>query len=186
MKDEGTHMRRTTLRLSVLVLTLGWLFLASQGARAQESGQESKSKVEESQKPTTPYRLDFAVYELEDGKRINTRQYSMNLNADDSNEIKIGTRVPVANGPTTFQYLDVGTKIWCRLMERSNGLYLSVRSDISNFAPATQQGGQPIIRQIQINASTVVQPGKPLIVGSVDDTNSKRQFQLEVTVNKLR
>jgi hypothetical protein len=28
--------------------------------------------------------------------------------------------------------------------------------------------------------------GKPMLLGSVDDPNSKRQFQLEVTVTKLR
>ena len=47
------------------------------------------------EKPLNAYRLDFSVNEIEDGKKINTRQYSMNLNADDANEIKIGTRVPV-------------------------------------------------------------------------------------------
>jgi hypothetical protein len=29
-------------------------------------------------------------------------------------------------------------------------------------------------------------PGKPMVVGSVDDPNSKREFQLEVTVTKLK
>jgi len=28
--------------------------------------------------------------------------------------------------------------------------------------------------------------GKPLVVGSVDDPSSKKQFQLEVTVTKLK
>jgi len=29
-------------------------------------------------------------------------------------------------------------------------------------------------------------PGKAMVIGSVDDPNSKRQFQLEVTVTKLK
>ncbi len=185
-------MRMTTL---IFAVVLGLSFCTASAGRAQDSAPEAEAKAkakaaaEESQKATIPYRLDFAVYEIEDGKKINTRQYSMNLNADDANEIKIGTRVPVETqmgAQSQFQYLDVGTRIWSRLVERNNGLYLSVRSDISNFAAAAQQGGQPVIRQIQINASTVVQPGKPLVVGSVDDANSKRQFQLEVTVTKLK
>jgi hypothetical protein len=28
--------------------------------------------------------------------------------------------------------------------------------------------------------------GKPIVIGSVDDPNSNRQFQLEVTVTKLK
>jgi hypothetical protein len=43
-----------------------------------------------------------------------------------------------------------------------------------------------VIRQLKINASTLVLLGKPMVVGIVDDPNSKRQFQLEVTVTKLR
>jgi hypothetical protein len=43
-----------------------------------------------------------------------------------------------------------------------------------------------VLRQLNINASTLAVLGKPMIVGSVDDPNSKRQFQLEVTVTKLR
>jgi hypothetical protein len=43
-----------------------------------------------------------------------------------------------------------------------------------------------VVRQFKINASTLALPGKPMVVGSVDDPNSKRQFQLEVTVTKLR
>lgn len=176
-------MRKTTLMLSVVVFGL---LLAARAMPPQESGSESKTKAEDSPKAVSPYRLDFAVNEMEDGKKVNTRQYSMNLNAEDANEIKIGTRVPVEYKQGEFQYLDVGTRIWCRLSERSNGLYLAVRSDISNFSTAQQQSTQPIIRQMNINASTVVLPGRPALVGSVDDPNSKRQFQLEVTVTKLK
>ena len=44
----------------------------------------------------------------------------------------------------------------------------------------------PLLRQLQINGSTVVLPSKPMTVGVVDDPNSKRQFQLVVTVTKIR
>jgi hypothetical protein len=204
-------MRNTTLILAVALV----LFCGVSAGHAQNSKEAAKAKVAaeaeakatanaknaaeaeakegeaEARKATTPYRLDFAVYEIEEGKKVNTRQYSMNLIDADANEIKIGTRVPVetktavGNMPQ-LEYLDVGTKIWCRLSEHSNGLQLWVRSDISNFAPGSQPGGQPIIRQMQINASTVIQAGKPLVIGSVDDPNSKRQYQLEVTVTKLK
>jgi hypothetical protein len=112
----------------------------------------------------------------------------MNLNAADANEIKIGTRVPVEAKQGEFQYLDVGTNIWCRIGERANGLALSVRAEISNFAMPDQQTqmARPVLRQLSIKASTMAQLGKPMIVGSVDDPNSKRQFQLEVTVTKLK
>jgi hypothetical protein len=178
------------------IAILGFMICWGAAGRAQDTAQaksnaESKAqaKSDTEEKPVHAYRLDFSVNELEDGKKLNTRQYSLNLNADDANEIKIGTRVPVEAAHEQFQYMDVGTNIWCRIGERSDGIALSVRADISNFAIPDQGTGhesRPVIRQLKINASTLALLGKPMVVGSVDDPNSKRQFQLEVTVTKLR
>ena len=147
------------------------------------------ARCQASSPPVNAYRLDFAVNEMEDGKKINTRQYSLNLNADDANSLKIGTRVPVEAKQGEFQYIDVGTNIWSRVKERQNGLQLEVRGEISNFAvpdQAARSNSMPLLRQMQINASTVALLGKPMVVGSVDDPNSKRQFQLEVIVTRLK
>ncbi len=159
------------------------------------AGLRSASAQDDDKKVQSAYKLDFTVSEMEEGKKINTRQYAMNSRSGDANEIKIGTRVPVeTNRQGEFQYLDVGTNIWCRLKDaadvaslRSNVL-LNVKADITNFAMPEQQGQrvQPVIRQLRIEASTIGVPGKSLLVGTVDDPNSKRQFQLEVTVTKLR
>ena len=140
------------------------------------------------------YRVDLSVIEMEDGKKINSRQYSMNVAAGEHQEIKIGTRVPIEEKAGEFTYLDVGTNLWCQLRDRSNDAWLGnavllrVHSEVSNFAVPDQQGqsARPLLRQLKIEASTVAQLGKPMVVGSVDDPNSKRQFQLEVTVAKLR
>jgi hypothetical protein len=179
-----------TIAILGIMICWGAAGHAQDAAQAKSDAEpKAPAKADVEQKPVHAYRLDFSVNELEDGKKINTRQYSLNLNADDANEIKIGTRVPVDAKPGEFQYMDVGTSIWCRIGERSDGIPMSVRADISNFAIPEQGTGQvsrPEIRQFKINASTLAQLGKPMIVGSVDDPNSKRQFQLEVTVTKLK
>jgi hypothetical protein len=178
--------------ITILGFMIWGAAVSAQDAAPAKSNAEAKAqtRADAEEKPVHAYRLDFSVNELEDGKKINTRQYSLNLNADDANEIKIGTRVPVETGQDQFQYLDVGTSIWCRIGERSDGVPLSVRAEISNFAPIPGQDAvhstRPVIRQFKINASTLALLGKPTVVGSVDDPNSKRQFQLEVTVTKLR
>jgi hypothetical protein len=164
--------------------------MAAQDAEPKPTTEAKPAVKTDAEKPVHAYRLDFSVKELEGGKVINTRDYSMNLQADDGNEIKIGTRVPVETGEgRQYQYIDVGTSIWCRIGERSEGIPLSVRTEISNFAipeQSSEHEPRPVIRQLQIKASTLAQLGKPMIVGSVDDPNSKRQFQLEVTVNRLK
>jgi len=191
-------MRKSSAVWTALIL--GSLICCGTAAGAQDSAAQAKaekSKAEaesltaavERDKPVHAYRLDFSMNELEDGKKINTRQYSLNLNAEESNEIKIGTRIPVDAGQNTYQYIDVGTSIWARISERSDGVALSVRAENSNLAVPEQgepHADRPVIRQLKISASTLALLGRPMVVGSVDDPNSKRQFQLEVTVTKLK
>src|SRR5579864_3609660 len=183
-------------KIVAVTAVLAIMMCAGPPSRAQEATSETiasanaaKEAHGQPDRPVHAYQVNFSVNELEDGKKINTRQYSMNLNADDADEIKIGTRVPVDSGPGTFQYLDVGTNIWCRIGERAEGIPLTVRADVNNLATPDQASGResrPIVRQFKINASTLAQVGKSVVVGSVDDPNSKRQFQLEVTVSKVK
>jgi hypothetical protein len=162
------------------------------------AAEESKPKADQ-RKAIQPYRLDFSINELENGKKINSRHYSMDLTAGSPNEIKIGTRVPVATGPRDagnplanlqFQYMDIGTNIWANLREGGDDLQLEIRSDVSNLdmSPARDHDAlsAPIVRQIKINGSTLLMTGKPIIIGTMDDPNSNREFQLEVIATKLR
>jgi hypothetical protein len=203
-------MRKT---LVVCILSAMTLWCGSGRAHAQDENaasgqtksakaatQEGKAQPDQHVAPIKPYRLDFSLNELESGKRINTRHYSMNLTGDSVDELKIGTRVPVHTGPprsgpgdnpTQYQYLDVGTNIWASLRERGDDLQLEVKSDISNLDMSVSHNGDsgwlpPIVRQIKISGVTLLVTGKPIIIGSMDDPNSNREFQLEVTATKLR
>lgn len=152
-------------------------------------GEDTGSAAKPAEKPVEAYRLDFSINELENGKKINTRQYSMNLTKNQPQDIKIGTRVPVESKQGEFQYLDVGTNISGRLQIHNDQLELFVNTDMSNFAiPEQAQGHEshPLIRQLKIGGSTLVVLGKPMVIGSADDPNSNRQFQVEVTMTKLR
>jgi hypothetical protein len=184
-------MRKASAVCTIAIL--GFMIAWGAASRAQDAAPAKPGTEEQSskhaEKPVHAYKVDFSLNELEDGKKINTRQYSMNLNDNDSNEIKIGTRVPVEPHQGDFQYMDVGTNIWCRIEDRLDGVALSVRAENSNFAIPDQGTGHeapPVIRQLKISGSTLALLGKPMVVGSMDDPNSKRQFQLEVTVNRLR
>jgi hypothetical protein len=186
-------MRKATTVWAIAILGFmsGWGVAGhAQDAPPAKSDAGAKAFAEEKAKQTLhAYRVDFSLNELEDGKKINTRQYSVNVNSGESNEIKIGTRVPVDAGRDEFQYLDLGTNVWCRIEERADGVALSVRAENSNFAipeQGTSHDARPVIRQLKISGSTLALLDKPMVIGSMDDPNSKRQFQLEVTVTKLR
>jgi hypothetical protein len=188
------------MRTKISLLAAVTLFLAC-GAVSRVPAQDAPSAP----KPTKPkvvnaYHLDFSFNELEGDKKINTRHYSMNLTSNDSNEIKIGSRVPVTAAvnskepggvDTQFQYIDVGMNIWAQLraIKDSDEQELVVRSEFSNIdvtPPSVGLKGDPLIREMKIGGSTLLVEGKPLVIASMDDPTSKRQFQLEVTVSRLR
>jgi hypothetical protein len=181
----------TKIVKETMVATALMFVLAAAGAvtpaAAQDSIAAAKSATQELPKPLEAYRLDFSISELEDGKKINARQYAMYIDANDSNELKIGTRVPIETG-SGLENMDVGTNISSRLQVRNGQLELHVSTEMSNFAVPEQAQGhsRPVIRQLKISATTLALLGKPMVIGSVDDPNSKRQFQVEVTVTKLR
>ena len=157
---------------------------------SKPAAEESKPKQDQREKPIQPYRLDFSVNELENGKKINSRHYSIDVTAGSANQIKIGTRVPVATGGSGWQYMDVGTNIWANLREGADDLQLEVRSDVSNLDMDSAHDhnvvSAPIVRQIQIHGSTLFVTGKVIVIGMVDDPNSNREFQVEVIATKLR
>lgn len=171
----------TTALTAVLALAL------SSPLYAQAPAPDTSAAAQESLPHA--YRLDFSISELRGQKPMASHQYSMTINSGETSNLKIGTRVPVAiNNATQFQYLDVGTSIWCRAQERAGDLMLTVRSDISSIdlGDAVKTVNQSRVEQVSINGSTVVAPGKPAMIGSVDDPSSERQFRLQVTATQLR
>jgi hypothetical protein len=174
-------MQKTFLAFALAMILCG-------GAQAGWSQDSGGSRPTERQ--VIAYRVDISINELDDGKQINTRHYSVSLTDDEpGKELKIGTRVPVEVEQGKFDYIDVGTSIFCHMDTRPGSLSLQVKAEISNFAvadPAARGAGKPLIRQMAISGGTLVISDKPVIIGSVDDPNSKHQFQLEVTVAKLR
>lgn len=191
------------MRKAVFVLTLSLLTLVASEVKmgwSQEASKAHTTKTPPDEDSVEAYRVDLSFIELEDGKKLNTRHYSIDLTGRRPNEIKIGTRVPVAtancnsssssasaSGSEQYQYLDIGTRAEAQLI--SHGDELHVSGDISTLdtsaGPEVSARLLPVIRQIKIEGSTALVLGKPIIMGSADDPNSKRQFQLEVTVTKL-
>ena len=169
-------------------------FMTAQGANAAPKAEASKPNMTGS---LVAYRLDFSINELEDGKKINTRRYSTNLTYGSGTDgmgggqsLKIGTRVPVQSEQGKFDYLDIGTSITAHMISFfDKPPSLDVSAEISSF-PASNEGRAngtpPLIRQLRIGGTTAIILNKPMIIGSVDDPDSRRSFQLEVLVTKLQ
>ena len=173
--------------IKVMLVLMLVLPLAAQDANKSTQEQPKKDTLSD-----TAYKLVFVIYELEDGKRINQRDYIMiTRTLSNSGVLKIGTRVPATVKEKETQYLDVGLHITCLLREFNPGkLQSQIDISISSFALPEQNsnpGGSnlPVLRNTNLTVSPLLTPGKPTIVASIDDVNSKKRMQVEVTATKF-
>ncbi len=97
--------------------------------------------------------------------------------------------MPVSVGDKGIQYMDVGLKISGRVLERDGDLVLDSEIEMSTFAlpeQAASSGGNPVVRTVSETISTRPVLGKPAVVSSLDDLNSRKRLQVELTVTRLR
>ena len=198
-------------------MILKWLVVAGLGflllpvfAAAQESGeqevkasgaterQSGKQEVQ-AQSPVSVYRLDYVIHELDNGKRINQRKYSLSVEAGRGHSnrwgrVRVGRRVPVATGATTtspvqqIQYMDVGMNLDCGLQETDDVLLLETRLEVSSVVTGGELAapGAPVTRQARTEMVSVLTPGKPTVIGTLDDVDSTRSYQIEVTATRMK
>jgi hypothetical protein len=179
-------------------LMLMIVFLAACSLVAQEDAKKKPEKpdnepiVKQAAVPT--YKMAFSVYELQDGKKINQRDYSLlvEANGHGANTLKIGTKVPIDTGKDSYTYTDVGFELRCSAAETvNNKLGVSVDMSVSNFAIPGQNTdprageSRPVLRAVTQRVSAIVSPGKPQILTSMDDVNSTKRMQVELTATKM-
>jgi hypothetical protein len=171
-----------------------FFWVATAAAPAQDAARPKAETTPQAQTPPHSYRLDYTLTELEDGKKIDSRQYSISTGGGTQSErawqgqVKIGTRVPVVmKSDGTIEYVDVGTKINGFISMRDDAQVLFTDCDVSSVVTDDAKvDGRPILRTLTISNQTPIVVGKPMMVGAADDPNSKRKFQLEVTVTEIK
>ncbi|HTS68688.1 MAG TPA: hypothetical protein VMO17_06865 [Terriglobia bacterium] len=181
------------MRKKVLItFTLVLLVMSVAGvpwAGAQEPAKQSEPQL----KPADTYKVEFTVNELDNGKKINARVYSMQIRAEavprfsDMKRLRVGTRVPISTGHDQFQYMDVGMNIDCRLLPMTNskvaiGTSLEYSSLGGETTPAPQN---PVIRNVRSDVEAIVLLDKPTVLAEMDDVASTHRYTFEVKVTKV-
>jgi hypothetical protein len=145
------------------------------------------------------FKLAFAMYELNDGKRTNQRDYMMIGRADNKpSNIRVSTRVPIyteaKGGDKAYTYIDAGLNIRCSLKEQvDRRLQFHCDIEMSGFVRPEQIAGAigqsgpeaPVIRTTRTESWAFLTPGKPAVLTTVDDVNSAKRLQVEVTATKI-
>jgi hypothetical protein len=188
------------MRKLLVFVTLLALALVSR-ASAQTASERLARATETLAGGFSTYRLDFSFNELEDGKKLNTRSYTMVLQDSpmspasawsDSMTMKAVTRVPVVTndnkGQSSTVFVDVGLEIFSRLRPHGNGtLDIDGRVELSSLAqPDQAASGHPVLRTVESSFSAEVTLGKPMLIASMDDINSTRRYEVELTATKLK
>jgi len=184
--------------MKVLSKAIFVLVLAS-GVFAQQppkGGADQPGKAEEPRPQENFYKLTFAIYELEAGKRVNQRDYIMiaKANVNPSPSIRISTRLPVYSDEKKVTYIDAGLMLNCNVIDQATGkVQAHCEIEISGFVRPEQvpesRGNAvapaPVLRSTKSNTWTVLTMGKPSVIASVDDISSAKRMQIEVTATKV-
>jgi len=175
------------------------LLLAGSLAAAQETPKAASPPSEAPAKLAFVYRLDFVVRELEGGKRINSRDYSLSAKSHEWASLRVGSRVPAypyeSKGDKGIQYQNAGIDIDCRPEERDDEALLSTRFESTSLvAPqkvAEERGSGavylgPTFRQVRFTGDALVPLGKPTVIATLDDVATNHRYEIEVTVTKVK
>jgi hypothetical protein len=180
-KESEERVMRNSMSIRCAIAVVAFcLALIPTSATAQ---QDTKAP-----KPITAYRLEFSVRELENGKRVNSRNYMMMAEDGSFARIRVGNRVPFQTSKDQYQYNNVGMNIDCRPHEQQEGVALDVTVDFSSVAPPSETAPSynPVFRSNRSEVQTVVPFGKPILVTSLDDVESNRRYEIEVTATKVK
>jgi type II secretory pathway component GspD/PulD (secretin) len=158
----------------------------------------AKKLIDDLDHPRKTYRLTYTITEVDDGKRVGTQHYSMVLVSSQRTTMKQGSKIPVATGTVTengspatqtqFTYLDVGLNFDATLDESVNGVRLRSKAEQSSLGSDKLIAGisEPVVRQAVLEGTSILTPGKPLILGSLDIPDSTRRLDIEVVMDVVK
>ncbi len=154
--------------------------------------------INELDRPRKTYRLTYTIAEMDSGKRIGIQHFAMVVVSGQRTDLKQGTKVPVITGTMTspgstsaqtqFTYIDVGLNLTATLDESANGVRLRTKAEQSSVAEGASTAGpnDPVVRQTILEGTSILTPGKPLVLGSIDVPGSTRHLDVEVVMEVVR
>ena len=182
-------MRRIMLNVLTFLILATCLPLSAGNATAQEK-QAKEPKPITLTRPNATYKVEFSVYEVQNGKRLNARKYMTLADDGQGARIRVGSQVPlVVGGSGGYQYKDIGMNIDCRPHGDENGVSLDLTVEMSSVLKpeeSHQSNEHPVFRTDRSSLVAVVPLGKPTVTSTMDDVSSDRRYEIEVTATKVR
>lgn len=196
---EGTEI--VTAVRNMLTPSAKAYFVSKQNALIVDSTPDQIQLVEkllaDLDRPRRTYRLTYTIAESEGSKRVGVQHFAMVVVSGEKTIMKQGSKVPVVTGTFTpgsvgtqkqFTYIDVGLNFDAMLDESVNGVRLRTKVEQSSIAEvkAVTDVEDPIVRQTVLEGSSILTPGKPLALGSLDIPGTTRHLDVEVMMEIVR
>jgi len=195
-------------RLNYLVAPFLIVLAAGTGFGQEKPKTEEKPKAESQ---SLPIKVQIVFTEFEGDKKVKSLPYTMDLNASDSPELRlggwakmrIGSRVPVYVGNNQMQYIDVGTNIDARGAYSGAGhllLQLNVerswvegevsvpvtKPDTASSEPPSGHFREPIIRGFKSELELKLREGQSIESTMATDPISGKLLKVEVSFVALK
>jgi type II secretory pathway component GspD/PulD (secretin) len=142
-------------------------------------------------RPKKTYRLTYTIAEIDDGKRVGNQHFAVTVVSGGKTVFKNGSKVPIVTGTsatskTEVTYVDLGLNIDASLDESASGVRLRTKVERSSIAEEKATGvDDPVIRQMVIEGTAILIPGKQVTLGSLDIPGSTRHLEVEVVLEVL-
>lgn len=141
----------------------------------------------------TTFQVEFRINDSADTSGKSTRRYAFLLDSHGRGNFRIGQRVPYSQqgpgGSTQFQYLDVGVNIDCRARMSGQKVALHAELDITSLLPASDKISPPppapLTASARVNVDSLLVPGKPASIATVDDPVTQRRMDVTAVVNAV-
>jgi hypothetical protein len=157
---------------------------------------------QENPTPGSPvsYKVEYVIRDGADAARV-VRRYTMYLDSGGRGSFRLGYRVPYATGTTQgtsgaslistqWNYMDAGINIDSRVRLAGSDILLHSEVEISSIVPpekgAVPAPPSPTVASSRISLDSVLSPGKPRLVASVDDPAAARKLDIEATVTSSK
>lgn len=147
-------------------------------------------------RPKRSYRVTYTISDFDGTQLIGKQRYAMIISSGGHTTVKQESKVPVISGSYSadnvanaqYTYHDVGLDFDASLDDYVDGIRLHTRVERSSLAEDKDAngGGHPILRQQNLEGTSIVMPGKPLVLGSIDTPGSTRRLDIDVVIEAVK
>jgi len=139
------------------------------------------------------YRLTYSIAETDNGKSIGTQHYSLIAVSGNKTTFKQGSRTPIVTGAidsatskanTQVQYVDLGLNIEATV--DGEGLHSKIEQSSLSEERSGLGAQDPIVRQTVLDGTSILTPGKPIVLGSLDIAGTTHHKEIEVVAELVQ